>query len=799
MRVSAKDREYIRNYGKTKSVRQLARELRLTKAEVRDVLKELEQKSLLRDEPLPAPLPIFDEKRPLSKSDYLWAAFTALLSLVVYLLTVAPDLTGEDSGELVTAAYTLGICHPPGYPLWCILGKLFTIIIPFGTIAYRVNFMSVFFATCTIFFLFLVIRKITGNRVIAASASLVFAFSYEFWSQTTIAEVYTLDTFFVTACLLTIIVWDEKRSKRLLYVLALLCGLGCTNHHTMGPISLVFAGYVLLKARRGQINLKVVGICVLLFTVALSVYLYLPIRARTNPYMNWGNPQTLSATLNHVLRKQYEIPETEKEKSTEYQRSWQLFGKQMGVYFQAYVKQFPYLLFYLPLLGLWVHFRKKKLDFSFLLAIFLLTSVGFVIFANFKPSGEEVIANDFLFIPSYLVATIWMSIGLLYLWKTLLKKVNWSAVPIAASIVAFSLPVINLRANYYENDKREYYFAIDYGNAILDSMEKDAVVFPGGDHGKFPLLYLQGVLGMRSDVTIADKYGKVEEKLCPEFVTERKKAGESADRIPRREYEEYVILKNQDRPIYFTERRDMTDLGGFLLVPEGLVFRIIRETDSPKYQQKVSEEYWKRYIFRNFGDARVAPDFSSDMIIINYHYMRAQSYFQEGKTNQAIEELEKLKKPAESYGGVSNNVGNMLAERGFLKEALPFYEKALYYDPDDLMATQNMARAYLRMGDYKNCLKYLNRALQIKPSDFDTRIVFAQMYLGQQEFDNAIMELENLTIRFPRQFLPYRILGYIHLKEKKDTKKAAELFQKSLELNPNQSDLNTLLQQLKND
>jgi tetratricopeptide (TPR) repeat protein len=302
---------------------------------------------------------------------------------------------------------------------------------------------------------------------------------------------------------------------------------------------------------------------------------------------------------------------------------------------------------------------------------------------------------------------------------------------------------------------------------------------------------------MRSDVTIANKYGRIDENLFPEFIAEVKRAGKSPDRIPRGEYEKYIILKNQDRPIFFTERRDMTDLGGFLLVPEGLVFRIIREADSPKYQQKVSEEYWKRYRFRNFGDARAARDFSADMIIINYHYMRAQSYFQEGKTNQAIEELEKLKKPAESYGGISNNVGNMLAERGFLKEALSFYEKALYYDPDFLLATQNMAKAYLRMQDYKNCLKYLNRALQIKPNDFDTRIVFAQMYLGQKDFDNAIMELENLTIQFPHHFLPYRILGYIHLKDKKDANKAFQLFQKSLELNPNQPDLNSLLQQMK--
>ena len=72
-------------------------------------------------------------------SDYALAILGALLALAVYLKTLAVTVTGEDSGELVAAAATLGIPHPTGYPLWCLLGYAFTKVIPIGDAAFRVT------------------------------------------------------------------------------------------------------------------------------------------------------------------------------------------------------------------------------------------------------------------------------------------------------------------------------------------------------------------------------------------------------------------------------------------------------------------------------------------------------------------------------------------------------------------------------------------------------------------------------------------------------------------------------------
>lgn len=721
MAVSKKEKDYIRKFRKKKSPRQIARELGLKRTEVEKVIEELKKpgkQGKKQEQSSSPPLPPVDEESLLKRNDYYWAALTAVLAFVVLLLTTAPDLTGEDSGELITAAYTLGVAHPPGYPLWCILGKIFTIIIPVGTIAFRLNLMSVFFAAATIFFLFLVIKKQTKNRIIAASVSLLFGFSFEFWSQSNIAEVYTLNCFFIAVCLFLLQLRKEKRSHRILYLLALMCGLGCTNHHTMAPLSVLFAVYIFFKSRRqSPLSFKVMGTAFLIFVLSFSIYLYLPIRSQANPYMNWGQPDTIKKSVQHILRSQYKIPSDAGYVGPEYQRSWKRFGKQMIVYASAFVKQFTWGLSWLPILGLWIHFRKKRFEFYLLLSIFLLTSIGFILFSNFMPDAEGINANDFLFIPSYMVAALWMGMAMQWLWEIGKKKIIWRPLPALAVITALLLPVPNLASNFYTNDKSNYYIAIDLGHALIHTLAKDAIVFPQGDHKIFSLLYLQGVKGMRPDITIANKYGHIDKNLYADLINQVKKGGGNIERIPRTVIEKHIILKNPNRPIYFTYYRNTNDVPGYELIPEGLLYRVIRKSDLPGYQKKVSAEYWKKYKFRNFSHPDISKEFTARHIIMEYHIMRAQSYFEENKTNEAFRHLDKVKEQAGQRYKVLNNTGNILARRRFFKKALEFFEISLSIAPDNLTTINNTAKIYFLLKDYNTCKKYLDRTLEIDPNN----------------------------------------------------------------------------------
>ena len=85
-----------------------------------------------------------------------------LASFGAYIYTMCPTISTGDSGEFCAASVILGLPHSPGYPLYCLLGKIFTLIIPFGNLAYRVNLISVFFAVLTIVILAKIIEGLSN-------------------------------------------------------------------------------------------------------------------------------------------------------------------------------------------------------------------------------------------------------------------------------------------------------------------------------------------------------------------------------------------------------------------------------------------------------------------------------------------------------------------------------------------------------------------------------------------------------------------------------------------------------------
>ncbi len=208
-----------------------------------------------------------------SKSKYFtgndWKGFwiTTLISFSVYLFTLAPNVTLEDSGEFLTAAYHWGVPHPPGYPIWTISANLFELI-PFGNAAWKGNMMSAFYGAlaagmlCLITYKFVMrlwgmerlkdfsIPGISQETLALTSgivSGLVFAFTDTMWSQAVITEVYTLNSFFFTLLCLLVLRWfDAPTQSRWPCLIAFFFGLGITNHQTLlvSIPAFLFAMYV---------------------------------------------------------------------------------------------------------------------------------------------------------------------------------------------------------------------------------------------------------------------------------------------------------------------------------------------------------------------------------------------------------------------------------------------------------------------------------------------------------------------------------------------------------------------------
>jgi len=201
-------------------------------------------------------------------------AFTiaSLVAFTGYWYTLAPSVTLEDSGGFLTAAHGLGVPHPPGYPVWTILAWIWQWIIPFGSVAWRVNLMSAFFGALAVGFAALLISKSgrvlasrcgflqamaseTGlRRIILASsvsASLILAFSPVMWSQSVITEVYALNAFFLMVTLVLLYWWSFETERRgRLYLAAFVWGVSLTNHQTLVLLTVAFPTFVWLADRK---------------------------------------------------------------------------------------------------------------------------------------------------------------------------------------------------------------------------------------------------------------------------------------------------------------------------------------------------------------------------------------------------------------------------------------------------------------------------------------------------------------------------------------------------------------------
>ncbi|MDI9401022.1 MAG: DUF2723 domain-containing protein [Verrucomicrobiota bacterium] len=188
------------------------------------------------------------------KVDWLSMGLTFLIAFIGYLITLAPDLTLEDSGELAVGSFYAGVPHPPGYPVWTIYSWLFTVLVPISNVAYRVAISSAFASALSCGLIALLISR--GASLILESLSelkeldrkmescicalagfvggILFGYNGFVWSQSVIVEVYTLSVFSLLVVMVFMMRWMYAPSQRhYLYLAIFIFGICFTNHQTL--------------------------------------------------------------------------------------------------------------------------------------------------------------------------------------------------------------------------------------------------------------------------------------------------------------------------------------------------------------------------------------------------------------------------------------------------------------------------------------------------------------------------------------------------------------------------------------
>ncbi|MBC7250048.1 MAG: DUF2723 domain-containing protein [Anaerolineae bacterium] len=429
-------------------------------------------------------------------ADVLLLLVVVLGPFVLYLRTLSPTIGQADSFEFQVVAYTLGVAHPTGYPLYILLGKLFTFL-PLGDIAYRVNLTSAVCASLAAGGFYLFTRRLTRSRWAALCAALIFAFARTLWSQAVIAEVYTLNALFVALALYLLLRWRDGHAASL-PLLALILGLSLTNHLTTVLLFPAVFLFVLWTepgiVRRGRLWLALAG----LFLLGLAVYLYIPLRW---PALNQGRLMRLDEFLAWITGQQF----SGALRWDAWLRDWGRYG----ILFRLSLEQYGLAGLALGLVGLvWLLVRRPREGVTLLLVYGASSFYGL----NYYVPDISV-----FLIPAQAIHAVCIGVGawVLAALETRLAGRNRDLVASALVwTVVMLLPLSLVWTNFPAVDRSDEWESRRWGEAVLRlPIAQGAAILADSDKIA-PLYYLNRVEGVRPDlepIVRGDEAGYYEE------------------------------------------------------------------------------------------------------------------------------------------------------------------------------------------------------------------------------------------------------------------------------------------------
>ncbi len=517
------------------------------------------------------------------------------ISMLVYYITAAPSLMFTDSGELAAACSSLNIAHPTGYPLFTILGHIWTMINPMASNIAWLNILAgVYTALSAVFFMkWLQIFMGLGNdtadisdntkAILSAGVALAYAFSLTVWQQAVQIEVYSLQLLLMNMILFFFMkgLTNEKEMKYFL-LSSLFIGFGFANH---GTTILLLPAILLLFFKRPNEKFdfsksRFIQLAILFIPMLMGValYLYLPIRSSMAPNINWGEVhRSFDKFLYHAGGEQYRVMMFTGSEN---------FIDNFKLFFSLMPGQMNLLMF-VAIWGLPLMLKQAKTKLSFLLLLFIACA-----FYSFNYDIHDI---EPYFITGYIAIFAIGAIG----YMEILKKKT-----ILLPLI-FVVPVLSLIFNYEKCDESENYTVESYTKILLENIEENAIIISSQwDYWVSAFWYLQTVENMRSDVVLVEQelvrrtwyrnqmqhqYPVFFEKISSEYddymvELEKFESGQKYDaRQIQMRYEKLfnaIIDKNIDeRPIYMTIdilQKERAIGANYMKYPQGMAIRLTK-------------------------------------------------------------------------------------------------------------------------------------------------------------------------------------------------------------------------------
>jgi hypothetical protein len=242
------------------------------------------------------------ETQPSRARTTSFAVAVFAVAFFVFARHAAHTVTFEDAGALIAAAHVLGVPHPPGYPLWTLLAAAWSGAAGvFGAApAFALALFSAACGAATCAVIAAALMRAQVAPLVACASGLVPALLSTFTAVSTFVEVYALAAL-LQALLVHLAIAHTPRPR----LAALVFGFGLAAHP--GTLFLAPLAAAPFFAARAWTSARVLGGSLVCGALGLATYLYVPLRSRAEPALDWGDAQTWPRFGDHVLRAQYDV------------------------------------------------------------------------------------------------------------------------------------------------------------------------------------------------------------------------------------------------------------------------------------------------------------------------------------------------------------------------------------------------------------------------------------------------------------------------------------------------------------
>jgi hypothetical protein len=496
------------------------------------------------------------------RPSYLAATIVTLAVFVLYVLTLAPSTAMWDTSEYITAAYTLGLPHPPGNPLFVLIGRVFAILPIARTVAVRINLLAAICSAISAGMWFLITERVLVSwfaerwqRILGGSlAALIGATAFTVWNQSVVNEkVYTVSLLGIAVISWLMVRWcdapDGRKADRTLVLVAYLCGLGYANHMA-GMLAAPAVGLAVLIVRwQTVLRWKLLLACAAALVFGLTPFAIQPIRAAHFPALNEGEPTacrqglaanctfskgTYDAFMYNFNRGQYGKPnlsERQAPLSAQINMWWTYFEWQWlrDAHYDhpGWQAILAALFLVLGLLGGFVHWQRDRRSFWYFGSLMFTMTLVLIYYLNFKYGASqspdltgvarEVRDRDYFYLWSFSAWGVWAALGLVAVWESVAALIGRETVTIARESVErptrralaiaspmLALALVPLFTNWSTASRAGQTDTADFAKDLLNSVEPYGVLVTVGDNDTFPLWYAQEVEGVRRDVVVAN-------------------------------------------------------------------------------------------------------------------------------------------------------------------------------------------------------------------------------------------------------------------------------------------------------